>query len=194
METTAGELTASKVVVCGGPWTGKLLADLPIDLRVTRQVACWFEVPPAIRATLSDLPVFAIEDEAGSFVYGFPVDAEGQLKIASHDKGESVDPDDPSRAARHTDEDAPRAALARYFGGGGWRLARMSVCLYTNTPDGHYVLDRVPGERDAFLIGGTSGHGFKLAPVLGAAMADLVLEGATERPVGFLGLSRFVAS
>ncbi|MBL8609860.1 MAG: N-methyl-L-tryptophan oxidase [Myxococcales bacterium] len=191
LDTDAGELTASKVVVCGGPWTKKLLENLPVALRVTRQAACWFEVPAADRHRLAALPVFAIEDERGAFVYGFPIDSEGLLKVASHDKGEVIDPDDVSRASHATDEDAPRGALQRYFGVDGWRLARTSVCLYTNTPDGHYLLDRVPGERGVFFIGGTSGHGFKLAPVLGAAMAEIALDGGTSRPVGFLALSRF---
>ena len=65
------------------------------------------------------------------------------------------------------------------------------VCLYTMSPDGHFVVDRHPTRPQVVVATGFSGHGFKFAPVIGDALADLALDGRTGLPIGFLGLSRF---
>ena len=72
-------------------------------------------------------------------------------------------------------------------------LAAMHVCLYTCSPDSHFVVDRHPRERRATIACGFSGHGFKFASVMGEALADLATRGATELPIGFLGFRRFAA-
>ena len=69
---------------------------------------------------------------------------------------------------------------------------RTKVCLYTNSPDGHFIIDRHPGAPERAVIAcGFSGHGFKFATVIGEVLADLAVEGRTELPVRFLGLERF---
>ena len=70
------------------------------------------------------------------------------------------------------------------------RLGPEKGCLYTTTPDEHFILDRVPGTDCAWVAAGLSGHGFKLAPALGEALADLAVGGSTDLPVGFLGCGR----
>ena len=64
------------------------------------------------------------------------------------------------------------------------------VCLYTNSPDGHFVVDRHPEHPQVVFGCGFSGHGFKFASVMGEALADLALHGASPLPIGFLGLGR----
>ena len=67
----------------------------------------------------------------------------------------------------------------------------MKVCLYTSTPDEHFVVDRLPGAERVTIACGFSGHGFKFASVMGEALADLALEGRSDLPIGFLGFDRF---
>ena len=62
------------------------------------------------------------------------------------------------------------------------------TCLYTMTPDGHFIVDQHPQYEQVLFAAGFSGHGFKFAPVMGEVLADLALEGRTERPVDFLRL------
>jgi glycine/D-amino acid oxidase-like deaminating enzyme len=67
------------------------------------------------------------------------------------------------------------------------------ACLFTNTPDGHFLIDLRPDEPNVVIASICSGHGFKFAPVAGEILADLALEGATRHPIEFLRLSRLTA-
>ena len=66
-----------------------------------------------------------------------------------------------------------------------------AACMYTNTPDGQFVIDQHPAYESVFFGSGFSGHGFKFAPVIGAVLADLAETGSTRLPVDFLRLKRF---
>ena len=70
-------------------------------------------------------------------------------------------------------------------------LAEHQTCLYTMSPDEHFIVDRHPQEPNIVFAAGLSGHGFKFTPVLGKALAEMALEGGTSLPIGFLGLNRF---
>jgi sarcosine oxidase len=67
----------------------------------------------------------------------------------------------------------------------------MSACLYTNSPDGHFLLGPLPGDERVVVAAGFSGHGFKFASVIGEALADLCMHGRTDLPIGFLDPGRF---
>ena len=70
------------------------------------------------------------------------------------------------------------------------RPTRHSVCMYTNTPDHHFIVDRHPEQKKVVIGAGFSGHGFKFTGVLGQALAELALDGRTDLPIGFLALDR----
>ncbi|MFO1052936.1 MAG: N-methyl-L-tryptophan oxidase [Planctomycetota bacterium] len=189
----------ARVVLCAGAWTAPLVQDLGIPLRVTRQPLCWFAPHTRDTFTLDRFPCFAIEDDqgGGGLLYGFPelpiavADGPRGLKAAVHRLGETTAPDAVDRSLRPDDESAVRDALRRYLKDADGPLCAAKVCLYTNSPDGHFIVDRHPRERDLVLACGFSGHGFKFAPVLGEALADLALDGATALRIGFLGTGRF---
>ena len=67
----------------------------------------------------------------------------------------------------------------------------LRICLYTNSPDGHFILDHHPANHRAIIAAGFSGHGFKFAPVIGQILADLATTNTTEHPIQFLNLKRF---
>ena len=126
--------------------------------------------------------------------YGFPcLDAE-TVKVAEHSGGDVVsDPLTVDRALHQTDV-VPVARFVRrslpHLNAGP---RRHSVCMYTMSPDGHFIVDRHPVLPNLALAAGFSGHGFKFTPVIGEALVDLATEGRTEIPVAFLGLSRLQA-
>jgi glycine/D-amino acid oxidase-like deaminating enzyme len=89
------------------------------------------------------------------------------------------------------DEADFRPALGRFIPGADGPLLAVRTCLYTNTPDSHFIIDRHPHLPGVAIACGFSGHGFKFASVVGEVLADLSVSGSTMHPVGFLGLGRF---
>ena len=183
---------AERLMFCGGPWSGRLVQELGVELAVTRQVMGWAWPRLPELFTPDKLPTWAIEQADGTFHYGVPMlpDVPG-VKIARHGRGTPTDPDTVARQPLPGDEDDFRPALRRFLPDADGPLTSLRVCLYTNSPDGHFILDHHPAHPNVLLACGFSGHGFKFMPVIGEALADLAQWGATELPVGFLGLSRF---
>jgi sarcosine oxidase len=137
-------------------------------------------------------PVFLLESPRGMH-YGFPVIGNSGLKIAKHHHlDETVDPDDYNRTLSTEDEAAIRNAIADYLPAANGPLLSAKTCLYTMSSDGDFIVDRMPGEPQIVVASPCSGHGFKFAPVLGAAIADLVTAGNTSYDISRFRMSRFV--
>ncbi|HEX4143304.1 MAG TPA: N-methyl-L-tryptophan oxidase [Pirellulales bacterium] len=219
VQTDRDRYSAERLIVSAGAWAGPLLADLKIPLRVLRKAVYWFEPEADVYRSDRGMPTFlfdlpaaspethrpaeqpqADEREAGSgpflpelgnCFYGFPqIDWRG-VKVAEHSGGTVVD--DAAQVDRRpdpTDErrviDFCRAHLPRLSD----RRLETSVCLYTMTPDGHFVVDRHPEHPQVAFAAGLSGHGFKFVPVLGQILADLALDGRTSLPIDFLSCRR----
>jgi sarcosine oxidase len=183
---------ADRIVFCGGAWSGKLLADLGVALVVTRQAMGWISPKSPEAFALDAFPVWGIEQPDGSLAYGFPMmsDVPG-LKMARHGRGLPVDPDTVSRESTAEDREEVLAIARRYLPSAVGPTLCSRICLYTNSPDGHFIVDRHPAGGRAVIACGFSGHGFKFASVMGEMLADLATSGATPLPVGFLGLARF---
>jgi len=192
VRTSKGEYRAERLVFCGGAWAGKLVKDLGVELVVTRQTLGWFWPRQPDLFETPRFPVWGIEVADGSLAYGFPMlqDNPG-LKVARHGRGAVTDPDHVSRQITPEDEAEVRAILDRHLPDGAGPLLSMRVCLYTNSPDGHFIIDSHPEHQNVTLACGFSGHGFKFASVVGEVLADLALEGQTKLPAQFLGLERF---
>jgi sarcosine oxidase len=190
--TPKGEYRAGRVVFCGGAWSDRLVSDLGVPLRVTRQVLGWLWPREPERFQLGTLPVWAVEDEKADFYYGFPMMAGALgLKVAHHWQAGETDPDHVVREPIAGDEEDFRPAVRRFLPGADGPLLGLTVCLYTNTPDSHFVVDSHPEHKNVTLACGFSGHGFKFASVMGEALADLALEGNSRLPMDFLALKRF---
>jgi len=89
------------------------------------------------------------------------------------------------------DEAVVREPARRFFPDACGPGVTMATCLYANSPDEHFVVDRHPTCSDVWLAGGFSGHGFKFATVIGEVMADLVERGRTDHEIGLFRLGRF---
>jgi sarcosine oxidase len=102
------------------------------------------------------------------------------------------DPDALRAPATGAELAALARATAEFVPAAAGRAVAAATCLYTMSPDGHFVIDRMPGCTRAWVACGFSGHGFKFMPVVGEALADLAVDGRTALPVGFLGLARLL--
>ena len=190
-------LRANALIVAAGAWTGRLLPRLSGVLRVTRQVQGWIR-PTDVGAGSSDvLPCWLIDRGSEPPLYGVPIDpvAGGPplAKVAVHGSDQTVDPDHLSRSVSADEREGLGRLVDRFVPGLSGRLVSARTCMYTQTPDEHFIVDRPPGSRRTVVIAGLSGHGFKLSPALGRAAAELALDGRTALPVGFLGLQRLRA-
>ena len=189
--TRSGVLDAGCAVVAAGPWVKSVLSGLPAPIRVTRQVLGWFE--PHDRALFAPgrFPVFLLQNADGIF-YGFPDDGASGVKVAKHHHAdESVDPDHCEREVSAADEAMTRAVLAAHLPDANGRRLAATTCLYTMTPDGDFILDRLPGHEAIIVASPCSGHGFKFAPVIGKILADLAVTGSTSHDISRFALARF---
>lgn len=183
---------ADHLIVTAGAWARALLGNLGIPLTVTRQVLGWVEAAESA----SSLPCWAAEaaDDSGiGLHYGVPpvVPGPAGLKCGFHHSGREVDPDANPTTVDADERDAMREGLRRYLPEFDGEVTTAHACLYTMSPDGHFVLGPHPREPRVTIATGFSGHGFKFAPVVGEALADFATAGGSERPVGFLSPSRF---
>ena len=149
--------------------------------------------------TANDLifPVFIIESRHGMH-YGIPPRAArgpgGVIKIAKHHhRDEPVDPDSYDRTISSQDEVLIRAPLADHIPAANGKLIAAQTCLYTMTPDGDFLIDRLPGAPNVIVASPCSGHGFKFAPVIGEILADLATAGTTGHDISRFRLARFGA-
>ena len=191
ISTDRGVVEAGAAIVALGPWVKDLLPDLPAPIRVTRQVLAWFEpVDPALLAG-GGLPVFLLESRHGIH-YGFPPLRSHSIKVAKHHhRDQSVDPDAYDRTVAREDEMLIRAAIAEHLPAANGRLIKSQTCLYTMTPDGDFLIDRLPGSAPIVVASPCSGHGFKFAPAIGDILADLATTGATAYDITRFALKRF---
>jgi sarcosine oxidase len=173
---------ARHAVVSAGAWLGGLLPMLELPLAVERQVMAWFEARQPERFAPGRFPVF-IHERGGVYGYGLPTLDGRTVKVGVHHQGRPVDPDRPDREVTEADVAPAVRVAAEMLEGLQARPARAQVCLYTNTPDGHFVVGPAPGLPGVTLLSACSGHGFKFAPVMGEIAADLALAGGTDHPV-----------
>jgi len=194
VETDAGSYAADRLVVTAGAWAADLLKLPSLPLKVLRKSLFWYrpEAAAAVDYKAGHLPCFAFDGPTG-FFYGFPaIDVRG-VKIAEHSGGTTVT--DPLRVDRGIDpheQARVEAVLATHLTEMRGVLTDHAACLYTMSPDGHFVVGLHPQHDRVAIAAGFSGHGFKFASVMGEILADLTLDGKTSHPIGFLSPNRWL--
>lgn len=182
---------ARHLVLTAGAWLPRMSPALAAVLAPERQVVGWFAVADHPAFAPDVFPVFNLETNDGHY-YGFPEAGEPGFKIGRyHHRLERVDPDTMDRMVHPPDESILRAGVARMFPAANGALLRAEACLFTNTPDEHFIIDRLPGADAVLAVSACSGHGFKFCSVLGEIVADLVLEGRTAHDCSRFRLDRF---
>jgi sarcosine oxidase len=191
IRTSAGEFAAARLIITAGAWAAALLSNLDIGLTIRRKSLFWFQTISPKYNLASGLPVFLYELPTGTF-YGFPqLDPRG-VKVAEHSGGQTIaDPANVNRAIDPHDERQLHEFLVACLPEVSTRVTDHATCLYTMSPDENFIVDLHPAHVNVVFAAGLSGHGFKFAPILGRALADLALDGTTQLPISFLSLGRF---
>lgn len=195
--TESAELHADRVVVTAGAWSDRLAPWPRAPIRVTRQVIAWIDSDDAHAAREGTLPTFCLDAPEG-FLYGCPVGDDqtlpAGLKVARHVIGTIVDPNAPRIDATESECLEIAQSVKRRVPGCAGPVGATATCLYSNSPDSHFMIGARGERARIFVASGFSGHGFKFMPVVGEAMADFVTMGTTTLPLGFLSPKRFLTS
>ncbi len=192
VETAERDVHADRLVLAAGSWAGRWLGALGAALTVRRVPMFWFEADDWSRYEVGRLPVHVWDDPERLRLYGFPAhgDPAGGVKVAFFRAGGECDPDEVDRVVGDDEVDAMRRHLAARVPGLAGRCLDARVCLYTDSPDEHFVLGTHPEDDRIVVAAGFSGHGFKFVPVVGEICADLTLAGHTEHPVELFSPTR----
>ena len=169
VQLDSGTLAVDAMVLCAGAWLPELYPTLPLE--VERQVMLWFRVqgsgpdryPP-------DGPAFLWELPQGELYYGIPGPGE-EVKVARHHGGEVGARGSLETKVRPEDVQPVQAFLARYLPGVAGELLRGTVCRYTNTPTGDFLIAPTAQDPRVHVVSACSGHGFKFASVIGEVVA-----------------------
>ncbi len=211
--TEAGDYTADRLVITAGPWSSALLTGVGVRTTIVRKLVFWFLPANPELAKPSNLPCYATQLPEG-FHYGVPDNgdvAEDGVKIARHDTPQEIlhtaslsSPEEmgvDGRIDEQYEVESPLIeSVARRLLGPcllsdeqpDLLPGHLSVCQYTLSPDGDFLIDRIPGSKRVVFGAGFSGHGFKFAPAIGEILTALVRGEKPQVDVNFLSLSRFI--
>ncbi|MFL2746498.1 MAG: N-methyl-L-tryptophan oxidase [Dehalococcoidia bacterium] len=191
VSTSDGNFKTKKLVITAGAWTGILQDEMSRFLTPERQVVSWFKPESPEYYNSDQFPVFNMEVPEGRY-YGFPIHHYEGTKIGRYGHlKENINPDSISREITDLDIATLRVPMEKYFQPTNPEPLFSQVCMFTNTPDEHFVLDYLPGNDSVFIASGFSGHGFKFASVIGELISDLMVDGGTEFDLGLFSLDRF---
>ncbi len=192
--TTRGRYEAARLVIAPGAWAPDILADFAVPLQVERQVMCWFDPIGGIAPFLPDrFPIYIWELDDGTACYGFPAHAgpRGGVKAALHHGGDVCTPHTIDRDIRTDDIERVRRTVAERVPALNSTCLHAVTCMYTNTPDHHFVVATHPRHAQVVIAAGFSGHGFKFASVIGEILADVATDGTTQHPINLFTPQRF---
>ncbi|HEV2132522.1 MAG TPA: N-methyl-L-tryptophan oxidase [Longimicrobiaceae bacterium] len=179
---------AEALVLAVGAWLPGLMPWLPLE--VERQVLHWLRPTRDVDAfTPERCPVFLWQTASGPVFYGIP-DLGGGVKAALHHSGARSPLERVRREVGEEDVTEVRGLLERYVPAAAGEFLRSSVCLYTNTPDGHFLIDRHPKHSAVWLVSPCSGHGFKFSSAIGELLAQRITEGTARLDTPLFGLER----
>ncbi|WP_298960363.1 N-methyl-L-tryptophan oxidase [uncultured Methylobacterium sp.] len=185
--TDRGRYEAERLVLTAGPWMGDLVPLLEPVAVPERQVLAWLQPTRPELFARERFPVFNLMVEEGHY-YGFPIYEVPGFKFGRyHHLGETTSADALRREPDEADERLLRSFSERYFPDGSGPTMALRTCLFTNTPDEHFILDHHPDHPEVVLASPCSGHGYKFCSVIGEVIADLATgDGTTRHEIGFL--------
>ena len=182
---------AGRIVLSAGPWMGELLPSLAKVAVPERQVLGWFQPDDPKHFRPDSFPVLILIVER-RFYYAVPIWGVPGLKIGLyHHLGERGPADSLSRDVTPADEQPLRECAERYFKGAAGPTMALKTCIFTNTPDEHFIIDTLPDHPEVIVASPCSGHGFKFATVIGEILAELAVTGATKSDLSPFRLRRF---
>jgi sarcosine oxidase len=169
--TPGGTFAAERLVITAGPWIGELLPELDLPLNVERNAVFWFDPHTPADFAPERFPVFIHEYAPGRTWYGFADLGDG-VKVALHHQGEPTTAETIRRAVSDDEVAGMRALVERFLPGANGALRKTAACMYTNTPDEHFIIDLHPEHPAVIIASPCSGHGFKFSIAIGELIAD----------------------
>lgn len=189
--TAQGRYSAAQCVVATGPWMQEPLADAGVRTVVERVLMHWFAPADPAPFAPGRFPVTLIEYATDEVFAAFPVDRDGLVKVTVHHGGDVATAASVRREVAPAEVETMRSLLARRIPSANGRWVRSAPCLYTNTPDGQFIISRHPASDCVWLASPCSGFGFKFASAVGEMLAELALDGRTRQDVTPFALDRF---
>jgi sarcosine oxidase len=186
---------ASRIIVSAGAWLTQFLPGLRLPLIIERQVLYWFKNKDGIKQKLIEpdtLPVFIWEYEPNKMFYGFPDLGDG-IKIALHHAGERITATTLKQDPRQEEIDEITEITLQFFDA-DLSFNYATTCMYTNTPDEHFIIDFHPHDKNIIIASPCSGHGFKFASGTGKILADMALGEPVSLDISPFRIARFSPS
>jgi sarcosine oxidase len=195
VRTDHGTYRADHLVITAGAWVSDAVPALARLAVCERQALIWTQPLRPELFRLGAFPIFNMEVAEGR-LYGFPVFGIPGFKFGRfHHRHEQGHPDRLNRGFEAEDEALLRRSIARYFPDANGPTMALKACLFTNTPDEHFILDRHPEFEQVSIASPCSGHGYKFAGVVGEIMADFAMEGGSKRwDLSLFRLDRFAVN
>ena len=188
--TDVGCYTAPLAVFACGARIARVLGEDAVPVRAERIPLFWMQPSQPDLFALGRFPVYLWEIPDGGHFYGFPHVEWPGVKVARHHTGDFCDADDVDRSVNEADERRLRSAIAERLPALNGPVLSSLICLYEDSPDEHFLIDRLPDHPNVIYAGGFSGHGFKFASVVGEIVADLVTRGQATKDADFLRAER----
>jgi len=196
--TDKSKYRCRKLVITAGAWSGKMIPSLSDKIKVTRQLIAWIKPRNEKDFVLNNFPCWMVaDDKKPGCYYGFPILPVSEfgepfgLKLAYHFPATVTDPDNVDRQSIADDIKDLEYFLHKYMPEVFESFLSTKTCLYGNSPDENFIIDKLPGHEDNVVVAcGFSGHGFKFVSVVGEILADLAMEGETKHPIDFLSAKR----
>jgi sarcosine oxidase len=195
VRTATAAYTAEQLVICPGAWAPQLLAEFGIPITIERQVLYWLD-PVGGTTSFVDHPIFIDENAHGMQIYGFPaIDGpSGGVKVAFFRKGIVCTPETIDRTVHEQEIREMRDRVGELLPALDAPCLDSATCMYSTTPDEHFVIARHPDSANVTVACGFSGHGFKFVPVVGEILADLATTGTTSHPISLFDPRRLVTT
>jgi sarcosine oxidase len=191
VRTTRNTYRTEKLIFTAGAWMGTLLDELAPLLQPERQVLAWLQPIEPELFTPETFPVFNLSVPEGRY-YGFPVYGNPGFKVGRyHHLDEAIDLSAPMREPDLADEAILRAFVSRYTPAANGPALAMRTCIFTNSPDEHFIIDTLPDDERIIIASPCSGHGYKFCSVIGEILTDLAIDGSTRHDISLFALDRF---
>jgi sarcosine oxidase len=190
--TAKSSYRAQRMIISAGAWLSTLVPELALPLSVERQVLFWFQPrAQAARFRPPECPIFIWQYGLREFFYGLPDVGDG-FKVAIHHQGEVTSPDAARREVRPSEIESMRSLLRRFMPEADGPLKSTAVCLYTDTPDEHFIIDHHPRHPQVLIVSPCSGHGFKFSAAIGEVAAQRITGKTPAFDLSLFALKRLV--
>ena len=190
VRTGDSSFAAERLIICAGAWTNQLMPDVEMTLEILAKQQQWFQIDRVEQKLVNQFPVVLIEEPDGEQFYCLPeIDSLG-MKVCRHTGGVTIsDPKELDRSLDKEELTRCESFLDRAFVHNKHRMVHHSMCMYTMSKDGHFIVDRHPAHEQVSFAAGLSGHAFKFAPVIADRLVKL-LDGEFDPATEFLRLER----